>query len=390
MHAQTIVLRFLDQHVLMHAARRRLLAAAVSVVMGGHWIGVSHLGRGLAGTKRVKSAIKRVERLIGNSHRIHDEAQQVGAALMAQICRMTSTVVIAVDWSAASPGGAFVELRAGATWPGAGRTLPIYQRVYPVSHLGNPAIERELLKTLSAWVPAGIRVVVLTDAGFRRRWFAQVRRRHWFFVGRVRRGMGLSLGRRWWPAQDWFARATRYAQRFTDCRLSKNRPLVCDAVLYRRPPRHRRPHAHPHRYAPTSHEARARTRAHEPWLLVHSPELTEHFRPDEIVALYARRMQIEETFRDSKSPAFGLGFSIGRSRTAARLHALLLIATLAAFLLWHIGQLAEAEGLHRRFRQTTRVGREISIITLALLLCRSTDPPLPPHAILALQIRLAI
>ncbi|HSW14477.1 MAG TPA: hypothetical protein VLI06_16640, partial [Solimonas sp.] len=66
-------------------------------------------------------------------------------------------------------------------------------------------------------------------------------------------------------------------------------------------------------------------------------------------------------------------------------------ATLAAFLLWHIGQLAEAEGLHRRFRQTTRTTiREISLVTLARLLCSTTDPPLTPQAMRALFSRFAI
>lgn len=65
-------------------------------------------------------------------------------------------------------------------------------------------------------------------------------------------------------------------------------------------------------------------------------------------------MQIEENFRDGKSLPFGMGAEIGRSRSAPRLQALLLIATLAAFVRWHRGQLAEAEGLHRRYKVTTR------------------------------------
>lgn len=390
MHAPTIVARFLDQHVsLMHTARRRLLAAVITVVMRGHWIGISRLGRGLAGTSTVKSAIKRVDRLIGNA-RIAQEAQQVGAALIAQVCRMTSTLVIAVDWSSASPGGAFVELRAGVTWPGAGRTLPVYQQVYPVKRLGNPKAERRLLETLKTWIPSGIEVIVITDAGFRRPWFLQVQRLGWSFVGRVRRGGSLSRnGRHWEPAATWFAAATGRARRIQDCRLSRRGAMPCDVVLYRRRRQYRKSLGA--QGQPTSHKAarEARRREREPWLLVHSPQLSG-YRPDEIVAFYARRMQIEESFRDSKSPAFGLGFSIGRSRSTQRLHALLLIATLAAFLLWHIGQLAETEGLQRRFKLTTRATREISLITLALLLCQSTDPPLTPIAMRALHVRLAL
>ena len=101
-------------------------------------------------------------------------------------------------------------------------------------------------------------------------------------------------------------------------------------------------------------------------------------------------MQIEESFRDTKSAVYGMGLEIGRSRSELRLHALLLIAAIAAFLLWHIGQLAEAEGLHRRFKSTTRVARELSLITLAILLCSQAHIPLTAPAQLVLEHRLGI
>ncbi|MCX7894105.1 MAG: transposase, partial [Burkholderiales bacterium] len=144
-----------------------------------------------------------------------------------------------------------------------------------------------------------------------------------------------------------------------------------------------------HQGAPKTAARKAQRRGREPWLLAHSPRLC-HYRPDEIVAMYARRMQIEESFRDSKCAQLGMGLELSRSRSAQRLHALLLIATLAAYLLWHIGQLAEAEGLHRRFKATTRRAREISVITLGLLLCALPRIPLSEHAQEALERRLGI
>ena len=385
-----MVQRFLDGHVgLMHGSRRRLLAAVVAAVMRGHWIGVSRLGRGLAQATSVKSAIKRVDRLIG-SERIAQEAQQIGAALLACLGRMSSTLVIAVDWSAAAPGGTFVELRAAVTWPGAGRALTVYQQVYPLKQLGDPQAERAMLHTLRRWIPDQAEVIVVTDAGFRRPWFTQVERLGWCWVGRVRQGASLSQDRcHWEPAAHWFAKATPQAKRIAHCWLARSGALPCQVVLYRRRQQGRQQRGAQGR--PTSHKAarEARLRECEPWLLVHSPRLAG-YRAEEIVSFYARRMQIEESFRDSKSPAFGMGFRIGRSRTAQRLHALLLIATLAAFMLWHIGQLAEAEGLHRRYKLTTRTAREISIITLALLLCKQTGPPLTPTATQALYRRLAL
>ena len=50
----------------------------------------------------------------------------------------------------------------------------------------------------------------------------------------------------------------------------------------------------------------ARASAKEPWLLAHSPRLRS-YRPEQIVAMYGQRMQIEENFRDSKSPELGMG-----------------------------------------------------------------------------------
>jgi hypothetical protein len=101
-------------------------------------------------------------------------------------------------------------------------------------------------------------------------------------------------------------------------------------------------------------------------------------------------MQIEENFSDTKSPVFGMGSAIGRSRSALRLQALLLIGALAAYLLWHIGQISEAEGVHRRFKSTTSEAREISLLTLARLLCEQLDVPLSPQGLSTLLDRLQI
>ena len=101
-------------------------------------------------------------------------------------------------------------------------------------------------------------------------------------------------------------------------------------------------------------------------------------------------MQIVENFRDHKAADLGMGLELSQSRSALRLHALLLIGTLAAFVLWHIGQLAEAEGLHLRFKATTRRARELSVITLARLLCAQPHLYLSNIAIQTLNQRLGI
>jgi len=366
-----------------------LLCAAVSAVMGGHLLSLSRLARALMDQSTQKAALKRVDRLMG-SPRIGQEAQVVGAALLRTLCRGGQPLVIAVDWSAVAPDGVFVELRAVATRTGMGRGLTIYQQVYPESKLGNARAERALLKTLHGWIPAGLRVIIITDAGFRRPWFTQVQRQGWLWIGRIRAGVCVSRDRTYWEQPTaWFAKATGKACRWSDCWLTRQFRFACDIVLYRRRA------VGGKRYGRVGHgttpKARreAKASAREPWLLAHSPQLRT-FRAEEIVALYGLRMQIEENFRDSKSTELGMGLEVSQSRSAPRLHALLLIATLAAFLLWHIGQLAEAEGLHLRFKATTRVARELSIITLAKLLCALNAIPLTNLAIQVLNERLGL
>ena len=389
-HARKIVQGFVHKQLgLIHAARRELLCAAVSAVMSGHLLSLSRVARGLMGQSTQKAALKRVDRLMGNP-RIGQEAQVVGAALLRTLCRGGQPLVIAVDWSPVAPDGAFVELRAVVTRTGMGRGLTIYQQVYPEKKLGNARVERALLKTLYGWMPAGIHVVIITDAGFRRPWFTQVERLGWSWIGRIRAGVCVSRdGTRWDQATAWFAKATGKACRWSDCWLTRQFRFACDMVLYRR-------HAvGGTRYGRVGHGSTPKARreakasAREPWLLSHSPQLRT-LRADEVVALYRLRMQIEENFRDSKSPELGMGLEVSQSRSAPRLHALLLIGTLAAFLLWHIGQLAEVEGLHLRFKATTRAARELSIITLAKHLCAQHSITLTDIAVNALNERLGL
>lgn len=390
MHAQGIVHRFFQTHLTsIHRARQQLFGAAVAAVMRGHWLSLSRLGRGVAGSGTLKAALKRIDRLIGSA-RIEAESESVGAALIKRACTMTHELVIAVDWSAASPGGTFVELRASVTWLGMGRGLTVFQRVYPAKMAGSPKVQKALLTTLQRWIPAQMPVVFMTDAGFRRPWFKQVEELGWSWIGRIRGGVNISHdGRSWTSATDWFAHATGKAVRWINGRLTSRWNWPCDFVLYRRPTISRKHYCRPGCAQKPKAIREARARESDPWLLALSPRLRD-YRPDEIVALYTRRMQIEENFRDNKSSAFGMGMSISRSRSALRLQALLLIATIAAFILWNLGQLAEAEGLHRRFKVTTRKARELSVIAIAILLCGLPSLPLTHQARMSLFRRLGI
>lgn len=391
MHAETIVSRFIESTLSsIHGARRRILAAVVWAAMSGHALSLSRLARGVSRQRSgLKAGLKRVDRLIGSA-RIDSEVEVAAQALLALLCQWMSNLVIAVDWSAATPGGTYVELRAAVVWLGMGRGITVYQRVYPAAKQGNAKAERALLNALRRWIPRTTRVIVISDAGFRTPWFRAVARLGWGWIGRVRSGN--HVRRRdglWQDALDWGRRACGQARRHEDCELTQSKRCACDLVCVRRTRVGRTMYRRPGHGPLPKAAAEARTSAREPWVLAHSTTLRD-LRADEVVALYERRMQIEENFRDGKSLPFGMGAQIGRSRSALRLQALLLIATLAAYVLWHLGQLAEAEGLHRRYKVTTRAARELSIITLAMLLCTERIIGLTPQGEYRLQQRLGI
>ncbi|MCP5460010.1 MAG: transposase [Gammaproteobacteria bacterium] len=107
--------------------------------------------------------------------------------------------------------------------------------------------------------------------------------------------------------------------------------------------------------------------AKEPWLLVASPRLAD-WSAKQLVNLYRQRMQIEESFRDMKSQHFGEGLERSRSKGVGRFSVLVLIASLAAFLLWLLGTAAEAAGLHQSLYPSQRKRRVYSRLFLARLL----------------------
>ncbi len=114
--------------------------------------------------------------------------------------------------------------------------------------------------------------------------------------------------------------------------------------------------------------------ARDPWLLAASRRL-DHLTANTIVRLYAQRMRIEQSFRDTKNLRLGQGLNITRSRTRERLQMLLLIGHLAAFVQRLIGEEAKAHQLQLNFMATCRTTRpEISVLTLARRMLLSMAP----------------
>ena len=106
---------------------------------------------------------------------------------------------------------------------------------------------------------------------------------------------------------------------------------------------------------------RARRAYKEPWVLATSLDLPA----EQIVKLYAARMQIELTFRDLKSHRFGWGLEDARCRSTQRTAIQIMLVAIASLVTLLVGFAAEQDGLRRHFQANTiRNRRVLSLVAL--------------------------
>jgi hypothetical protein len=336
MHAVRVLQKCLsDVFASMHAARSRVLLGAVTALLLGRRLILMDLARAWPGAQYVRAPLKRLDRLLSNSH-LANEAELLYAAMARWLIRQPRPLII-VDWSALQPDGRWHLLRAGI--PVGGRTLTVLDAVYPEREQNSPRVERQFLRRLKALLPPEVKPIFVTDAGFRTTWFRSVRALGWDYVGRVRNRTLVQPA----PGVGWIAnralhhQARAHPRRFPGALISAKTPWPCDLVLVKR-----RRAAHPQR---TRHQHRKAQKANrEPWLLATS--LTE-VSAQQVVAIYARRMQIEESFRDLKCDRFGCAFYYSLTRSAERLAILLLLHALASFVAWLSALGAESDTAQR-------------------------------------------
>ena len=104
--------------------------------------------------------------------------------------------------------------------------------------------------------------------------------------------------------------------------------------------------------------------AKEPWLLVTSlPQARNN--PGHIVNIYRQRMRIEENFRDTKCPHYGLGLKKSLTRDPGRMAILLLIAAIATWAAWLAGLITILAGNASDFQaHSAKFTQSLSIVYL--------------------------
>lgn len=348
----------------MHAARLGAVVKAVEGIVQGGRLSPATMGRNLPGASRPKHGIKCVDRLLGSSHLTRDRLFLL-LAMAHRLLRGWDRPIILVDWTQA---GSSTHQALVAAVPIGGRALPIFLEVHPQKKLGNAAVEKRFLCALKAIMPSECRGIIVSDAGFKGPFFQAVLELGWDFLGRVRgTTKAISATGRKVAKQDFYAHASTTPRDMGTFGLFVKQRIPCRLIVVRkrrRPGPKKPPHG-------CKEERELRQAALDPWLLATSLRDGD---AASIVATYAKRMQIEETFRDAKSFRFGWSLGLVRLSTPQRTAALLLLAALALVVVTLIGMTAERNGLHRAYQANTSKRRVLSYFSLACAIIRRGAP----------------
>lgn len=332
MHVKQILTRcFSSVFTAMHATRQLVLIRSVEALVTGHQLSLTGIARTWPDALLIHAPLKALDRLLSNRHMpVHRLALQRNIARW--LLRSTMPVVI-VDWADLKGDGRWYLLRASV--PVGGRTITLLDQLYPMAEQNTPKAQHDFLLLLKAVVGKHQTLVIISDAGFRSDWCRAVLKMGWHFVGRLRNNTKVCQAHTnaWQPCGSLHGQGNKKACDLGSYHIVQSSPLAVRLVIVKRAARHRHGLNRDGSSQQDTDAKRARKRTQEPWLL-HTSLSASQASASDIVKMYAKRMQIEEAFRDLKSSRFGVGFEHSQSRKQERLHILLLLQTLAEFVAW--------------------------------------------------------
>ena len=304
----------------LHAKRQRTLATLVDALVTVGRVGVASLGRAIPGRVAPKHRIKQVDRFLSNEGILVDDCCE---ALTRAVLGPRKSVRIAIDWTAVGPWDVLV-----ASMVVQRRGQPLYWAACDHNRYtrSQNAIEDAFLTRLRLMIPKDVQVTLLFDRGFRR-------------VSLVRhlRQLGFHFVIR--AMDDIVVKSQDYRGFLRDLPLP--RAKIRDLGVVR---------------ATREHPTEVRIVAvfdrdqKEAWHLFTDLDLPAA----DVVRLYGRRFTIEEVFRDQKSTRYGWSLTEYRLKTRLdRLDRLLLVLSVAYFLVCLVGHHIHAKGLDRLYKANT-------------------------------------
>lgn len=358
----------------MHVKRLSSLLDAVQGLLIGKKLSLSHLARHLPNLIKERHCIRKMDRLLGNKH-LHAEIKSIYHAHCMLLIKNITNPIISVDWSTTDKRRNWHILRASLNINGRGFVL--YQEVHSREKSNSRYVQNSFLDKLKVMLPSTCKPIIVADAGFRFPWFKKIREIGFDYVGRIRQKTFYQpIDSKIWQKNclTLYEKATCKAKFLGKMLFTREIDFASTVILYKKKKKGRT-HINRSGYQTNNTESnRCARRQNDPWLLVTSLEINSLMKPDKIVTIYAKRMQIEEDFRDTKSHRYGFGLRYSLSNSAKRIEVLLLIAALASLFCWLIALSARKKNLHLDYQSNTIKDRNVlSVIYLGCQLVRRNE-----------------
>ena len=310
----------------MHAKRLQSLTNAVVGVVNAVSLSIHAIGAGLAGASglNTKHAIKQVDRLLSNS------ALSVWALFahwVPYVVESKKEIVVALDWTDFDADGhSMIGIYLVTSH---GRAMPLVWMTVMKSRLKGRRnkFEDAVIRRLHEVLPPGVRLTLLADRAFGdQKLYEFLTELGFDFIIRFRGIVAVeSVDGEIRTAAKWVPPNGRIRQ-IRGAKVTKDRYELDSVVCVK---------------------ARGMK---EPWCLAVRGAL---LKGAAAVKLYGRRFTIEETFRDTKDPRYGLGLSATHVRDVDRRDRLLLICAMAIALLTLLGAAGESLGMDRMLKANT-------------------------------------
>jgi hypothetical protein len=355
--------KFAKELPFIHKTRLNCLMSTCITASTSNKLFLTGLGRGAISQTKTSSNIEKVNRLLGNKHLQLERAAFYGSMTFQLIPRWMSPW-IHVDWSCINPTTNLYLLRASLSVKG--RSIVLYEECHPKKKENNRGVHQQFLKNLKAILPLCEPPIIVTDAGFRAPWFMAVRQMGWHFVGRLRNKNLVLMedAPTWQLSASFFEQATGKPTHLGHALLTEEKQVPIHLVLYKGKGKNRHKRNLNKKISTSSTSKKHSKAAKEPWLLVTSlPQARDN--PDHIVNIYRQRMRIEENFRDTKCPHYGLGLKKSLTRDPERMGILLLIAAIATWAAWLAGLITILAGNASDFQaHSAKFTQSLSIVYL--------------------------
>lgn len=315
-------------------SQSRTLAVLVAAAVRCERVNLAAIGRRMAGPVAAKHTIKRAWRFTCN--RRVEVATAMAGVIPRVVGRRKKPLLVSLDWTDVR---GFHTLMAAACI--GGRAVPLLWCTYTGAKLrrSQNRLEERLLGRLKGLLPPACPVIVLADRGFgRAEWAAVCQQLGFRYVVRIKPDVTVSCKRyrgvlRKYPA----VKGTAHVLRGVDYR--KDKRVKHNVVV---------------RWRPDLPKKRD-----EPWYLMTDLD----GRAERLCELYARRMSVEELFRDHKGRRNGQSLRDTRIGHPDRFDRFLIVVAMACLLLVGLGLRAKLDHEPSAWC-TTRRARECSVFTI--------------------------